>query len=454
MKTSLQARLIILMALASVFLISAFTAIQLNNQLKRAHEFNIFKAKEGAFVVMQSLLEIFTSVDAADLEGSRTHAIIEIKKAFAALREAGMFETAVLLDKENTPLVLEGDLKLFFEEEKGFLERILKQKDESKWLVPLVDKKHRIVSLFIAIENPYDYVVKLSSSLANLEQALREVYGPVVLTVIIVVFGNVILATLLSRVIISPIKLFNEATKDVAGGNLDKKVSIKTEDELQELANTFNYMSDELKKMRARAENANPLTKLPGNIVIREEVEKKIKEHKKFLLIYSDLDNFKAFNDKYGVEAGDRAIMLSADIFRKAIAEAGKVEEDFLGHEGGDDFLLLTVPGRAQKIADNIMNAFDKRVRELYDKEDLKRGYIESKARDSNEIKKFPVMTISLAGVGNVQRKISSYAQVTNIAAELKHVVKESEGSNFVMDRRRDDRGIGFRKADEPSEEV
>ena len=98
--------------------------------------------------------------------------------------------------------------------------------------------------------------------------------------------------------------------------------------------------------MKEKAENANPLTKLPGNIVIQEMVEERIKKDKKFVLIYSDLDNFKAFNDTYGVHAGDKAIMLTADIMREAIAVEG-AEDDFIGHEGGDDFLLLTVPERA-----------------------------------------------------------------------------------------------------------
>jgi len=443
MKTSLQTRLIILMALGSIFLISAFTVIQVNNQLKRAREFNVFKAKEGAFILMENLRGIFSE---ARPEAPPQLIVSKIKKTFAELSEAGMFETAVLLDENMAPAALEGDLKLFFEEDKEFLEEILREKKGSGWLVPSIDKEHKIGNLYIALENPYGYVAKVSFSLANLEGVLKDVYGLVVLTVIIVIIGNVILATLLSRALITPVKVFNSATKDIAGGNLDKKVNIRTKDELEELAHTFNYMSDQLIKMRARAENANPLTKLPGNIVIREEVERRIREGKKFLLIYSDLDNFKAFNDKYGVEAGDRAITLSADIFKEAIAERGKKGEDFIGHEGGDDFLLLTAPERAEGIAAFIMREFDKRIRGLYTDEDIKLGYIESRARETGETRKFPIMTISLAGVDNVRRRIESYAHLTNIAAEIKHKIKESEGSNFLVDRRAEDRGIAFRE--------
>jgi len=446
MKTSLQARLIILMALGSVFLISAFTAIQMSNQLQQARKFSIFKAKEGAFAVMQSISQVFSD---RTPQLSQQDIIAEIKNIFVSLHEAGMFEMAVLFNSDGEPLILEGNLKLFFEEDGEFLQKISNNKDKAKWLFPVIDKEHRIGGMFVIIENPYGYVAKLSFSLANLEEALVDVYQPVILTIIIVILGNILLAAMLSRAIISPIKLFNEATKDIASGKLDKKLSIKTEDELEELASTFNYMSDELIKMKVRAENANPLTKLPGNIIIQEEVERRIKVDKKFLLIYSDLDNFKAFNDKYGVEAGDRAIMLSATISKEALNKEGDAVNNFLGHEGGDDFLILTVPERAGKIADYVIQEFDKRIRALYDKEDLKRGYIESESRD-HVIKKFPIMTISLAGVSNTSRKIESYAQLTNIAADLKHKVKEDKGSNFLVDRRTDDRGIEFRKPGSP----
>ncbi|MCM8819412.1 MAG: diguanylate cyclase [Candidatus Omnitrophica bacterium] len=249
-----------------------------------------------------------------------------------------------------------------------------------------------------------------------------------------VIIINIVLGVFLSRLIIGPIKVFNEAAKKIAAGSLGLKVKIFTGDELQELAETFNYMTDKLVEMKERAENANPLTKLPGNIVIMEEVEKRIKRGEKFIVIYCDLDNFKAFNDKYGIAKGDEAIKLTAQIFKEALAKKGSAT-DFLGHEGGDDFILLTSPERAQDIANYIIEEFDKRIRSLYSSQDLEAGYIITTARDGS-IKKFPIMTISLAGVSNLQRKITSYAQVTNIAAEVKKKAKSELGSCFVVDKR------------------
>ena len=416
-------------------MISAFTTIQLNNQIQKTREFNIYQARQEALVARDKLKDIFSTYDEAT---ARSQLMSETNNVFNSLLDSGIIETTSLLDKAGHPLVLEGNLQLSFEDSRSFIEEISKtREDKSKWIIPVIDKEHKLINLFVVFENPYDYVAKLTFSLGSVQKALNAVYGPVIFTVFIVMLGNIILGVLLSLAVISPIKILNEATKDVASGNLDLKIYINTKDELEELSDTFNLMTVELKKMKMKAENANPLTKLPGNIVIQEEVEKRINDGKKFVLIYSDLDHFKAFNDKYGVHLGDKAIMLTSDIMKEAIAKEGQAD-DFIGHEGGDDFLLLTVPERSNTIAGYIIKEFGKRIRGLYSKEDLDRGYIEAKARESEQVLKFPIMTISLAGVSNVKRDIKYFAELTNIAAEVKKAAKNSKDAKFIMDRRTD----------------
>ena len=444
-KTTLQSRLVVITVLSSIFLISVFTFIQINNQLGRVQEFNIYRAKQGALVIKDKLTSIFSSLPA----GTPIHQVVkEIEGTLADFIESGAVDTALVLDKEGNPVTMQGKLNLVFEEDRGFLEKLAESGSNSKWLTPFVDEKNRLVSLFIKADNPYGLYFKLVFSLGNLQQALNQVYGPVILIMLVVILANVILAFLLSKILVMPVKMLNQATKDIASGNLDRKVSIPTQDELEELSDTFNYMTEELKRMKERAENANPLTKLPGNIVIREEAEKRIKGGSKFMLIYADMDNFKAFNDTHGVSVGDEAIMLTANIMREAISREGE-KKDFLGHEGGDDFLLLTIPERAEKLAGYVIKEFDQRIRGLYTKEELDKGYIETMSRDSDALKKFPIMTISMVGAGNYYRNISSYSQLTNIAAELKKAAKKFQKSNFLIDRRTQDTGKGeeFRNA-------
>lgn len=439
MRTTLQARLIVLIAISSIFLVSAFTAIQVFNQLQRSTEFNLYRANLGALITKDRLQHLFSD---PNITQSQNNYITEIGEIFASEFESRIIEGAALFNKEASRLLSEGAVDEGRKYDKAFLYEIYRVKNKDRWLVPFIDKKKRIINLFIALENPYGFVAQLTFSLGNIPQVLKEVYLPVTMTIIIVLIGNIILAMLLSHVLIFPIKILNIATKDIAKGDLDRRVRMRTDDELEELAHTFNDMAIELKRMKAIAENANPLTKFPGNIVIREEVEKRIRNNEKFVLIYADLDNFKAFNDKYGVSAGDEAIMFTAEVLKDAMADAGAAG-DFIGHEGGDDFLLLTTPERAGTIAGRIAEEFDKGITRFYSKEDAGRGYIEGRSRETGETVQFPIMTISLAGIGNVRTAINSYAQITNIAAELKKVAKKIAGkSKFIMDQRVHDMGM------------
>jgi diguanylate cyclase (GGDEF)-like protein len=324
---------------------------------------------------------------------------------------------------------------------------------DNKWFIPVIDNLRHRLDIYLAFKDgqqePIAYIAKLTFSLGNIQEAFFLVYKPVIITTVIVILLNILFGYLLSKTVIGPIRVLNEVTKIISAGNLSVRTAIHSNDELQELGETFNYMTEELIKMKERAEDANPLTKLPGNIVIREEIETRIVQDLKFVVIYCDLDNFKAFNDKYGIAKGDEAIKLTADIFKEAVKTQGN-PGDFMGHEGGDDFILLTTPDKAQGIANFIIQEFDKQIRKLYSQEDLNQNCIIAHSRDGL-IKKFPIMTISLSGVGNEHRSITSYGQVTNIAAEVKKKAKSIESSVFVMDQRRDSLASGQEKRESPT---
>lgn len=179
----------------------------------------------------------------------------------------------------------------------------------------------------------------------------------------------------------------------------------------------------------------NPLTGLPGNTEIQVEINHRIAAGDIFSMVYADLNNFKAFNDAYGFACGDRAIKLAADIICSNVHVHG-VQGDFIGHIGGDDFIIITVPACVDNICKGIINDFDVKIRGLYNENDLKNGYIVATDRRGN-INKHPIMTISLAVVSNEYRKFTSYAHVSEVAAEVKKFVKLIPGSAYFKDRRR-----------------
>jgi DNA-binding response OmpR family regulator len=180
----------------------------------------------------------------------------------------------------------------------------------------------------------------------------------------------------------------------------------------------------------------SPLTRLPGNLAIEGELRRRISESEDFSVLYLDLDNFKAFNDVYGFTHGDEAIQLVAHIACDIVRVHG-TPGDFVGHIGGDDFIIATLPECAEPIAREIVAGFDAGIRNLYPSEDLKRGYIETRDR-RGRLNRFPIMSISIAVVNsNEKHRLSNYAQIGETAADLKNVAKSAAGSLYVKDKRR-----------------
>ena len=183
-----------------------------------------------------------------------------------------------------------------------------------------------------------------------------------------------------------------------------------------------------------RNRNANPLTGLNGNLEIERDVTSRITRGVAFAVVYVDLDNFKAYNDVYGFSNGDRIIVLTADILKDQVVLWGN-SDDFVGHIGGDDYILVTTPDKAEKICQEIIAEFDEKVLDFYNEEDRARGCITTKNR-KGEVDTFPLMSISLAIVTNERREINNYVEVGDIASDVKKKLKTMPGSNYFADRR------------------
>ena len=188
-------------------------------------------------------------------------------------------------------------------------------------------------------------------------------------------------------------------------------------------------------KRTSRNLDANPLTHLPGNASIMDELESRIDSQKPFAVGYCDLDKFKLYNDKYGFEKGDEIITATARIIVQAAKEAGGPNV-FVGHIGGDDFVFACDDEAADRISQRIVDLFDGLAPNFYSAEDRAAGYIIGKDRQGNEIKT-GVMSISIGIVSNTLQKISHVAQIGEIGAELKKFAKAQDKSNFIRDKRK-----------------
>jgi diguanylate cyclase (GGDEF)-like protein len=178
----------------------------------------------------------------------------------------------------------------------------------------------------------------------------------------------------------------------------------------------------------------SPLTRLPGNIRIQEELQRRIAEKEEFALLYADLDYFKAYNDHYGFARGDDVLQASAELVRDVVAELSG-PTTFIGHVGGDDFVVICRVPDAKPIAETIVERFDAMAPTLYDAEDALRGSIETENR-LGDVQSFPFVSISIGYATSENREFTHYAEVVAIATEMKSVAKKTSGSSWARDRR------------------
>jgi len=196
---------------------------------------------------------------------------------------------------------------------------------------------------------------------------------------------------------------------------------------LQRVRNTLEWSSQQ--------RSASPLTGLPGNHSINAEIRRRLSDGRPFALLQVDVDHFKAFNDYYGYGRGDEAIQLLARILSESVYRSGDVA-GFVGHIGGDDFVVLCSCEGAEALGESILEWFNTAALDLYDEEDRARGYVEVLNR-RHVVERFPLMSLTIALVSTDRVPVTHLAQLIDIAQELKAHGKGIPGSVMVGERRR-----------------
>lgn len=164
-----------------------------------------------------------------------------------------------------------------------------------------------------------------------------------------------------------------------------------------------------------RATDANPLTHLPGNQLIQEQIERHLNNGLGFSIMYLDLDNFKAYNDVYGFENGDLMIKAVADSMKQACQDG-----EFMGHVGGDDFVVISENYNLREVYQRIIDHFHACLESLYTPEDYEKKEIVSKNR-RGEVEVFPLASISGALLSNEQTEINGMDDFSKKIAKLKN---------------------------------
>lgn len=183
------------------------------------------------------------------------------------------------------------------------------------------------------------------------------------------------------------------------------------------------------------AKGTNPLTGIPGNVALEKEVEATLRKGRPFAMLYADLDHFKVFNDVYGFKDGDLVILLLGRILTWAMARHGS-PGDFLAHIGGDDFVAMVSPERAERICKAVVRCFRRLIPLHYHPQDRERGWIMGKGRDGRE-QQFPLVSVSI-GIVECSENIRgcSLQLLGEKAAQVKSYAKSLPGNVYVRDRR------------------
>lgn len=179
---------------------------------------------------------------------------------------------------------------------------------------------------------------------------------------------------------------------------------------------------------------ANPLTRLPGNTAIERRINLCIRQNMSFAMLYIDLNNFKAYNDTYGFEQGDKVIRATARILLESI-KCTNGANDFTGHIGGDDFIIVTMPERMEILAKTIIKKFDQMVPEFYSPEDRQHGYITAEDRQGNK-RQYPLLAIAIGITTDQNLKNRFYGEMSALGTEMKKYAKQESTSCYKIDRR------------------
>jgi diguanylate cyclase (GGDEF)-like protein len=178
----------------------------------------------------------------------------------------------------------------------------------------------------------------------------------------------------------------------------------------------------------------SPMTGLAGNVAIEDEIESLVAAGDPFAILYIDLDRFKSYNDRYGFLRGDEAIRETARVIGEASTQIVGADT-FVGHAGGDDFVVVVPPEQATATAQQIVQAFDDMVPALYDVDDRTNGYVEVTNR-RGDLQRFPLMTLSIGIASTEKRAFRHYAEAITVAMEMKQYTKDSGASSWSIDRR------------------
>jgi len=279
--------------------------------------------------------------------------------------------------------------------------------------------------------------VEQKGSLANKLELSDEKEAKTVTRSIGLAFVGVLSAFLVAGYLIytfaTSIGKLQTATHRIAAGDFDHDPGIPPGDEIGTLAQDFTRMAARLKELEQLSLDASPLTRLPGNIAIERSISRRLRERRPFAMCYLDLDNFKSYNDRYGYIKASEILRETGELIHNSVKRLNDPEA-FVGHIGGDDFVVIIRAELAKAACQTIIQEFDAMIPFFYSDEDRSAGSFEGVDRYGVP-RVFPLISMSIAALVCEPGDYATAAEIATAAAEIKDHVKESSGSNYIIVR-------------------
>ena len=186
-----------------------------------------------------------------------------------------------------------------------------------------------------------------------------------------------------------------------------------------------------IKKMERMNVESRPLTRLPGNIAIERVLGERLKEGETFALCHVNLENFKPFCAQYGYVKGGHLLRVTGYLLHGAVNDHGAAK-DFVGHAGGDNFVMVLSVDKVGPVCDAVVAGFDAEVVKHYSAEELQAGGIER--LDRQGVARFsPIATISIAVIDCSREQYASAVEICRAAADMTESVRKTPGSNWIL---------------------
>ncbi|BCS54315.1 diguanylate cyclase [Geobacter sp. SVR] len=273
----------------------------------------------------------------------------------------------------------------------------------------------------------------LESKLAAAEEREARTAAWAVGLALVGIALSLLVAALLIYSFSTSIGKLQRATHRIAAGDFDHDPLIPPGDEVGALSQDFIRMAVRLKELEQLSLDASPLTRLPGNIAIERSINRRLREQSSFAMCYIDLDNFKSYNDRYGYIRASDILKKTGEVIHEAVKRQNDPDA-FVGHIGGDDFVVIIDARHAKAACQEIIRDFDGMIPSYYSEEDRAAGAIEG--LDRYGVKRvFPLLTISIAVLTCQPGRYATAAEIATAAAKVKDRVKETSGSNYIIVR-------------------